>query len=69
MFCSIILQPDRLSKTCMTLFFTKWPEMLKICKPLKCAQRVLFKWLDIFIISGHLVKKVSYIFLKDGPVV
>ncbi len=34
-----------------------------------CHQRALFKYLHIFSIYGHLVKKVSYRFLKDGLVV
>ncbi len=30
MFCSIILQPDHLSKIYVTFFLTKWPGILKM---------------------------------------
>ncbi len=34
-----------------------------------CHQRALFKCLHIFSIYGHLVKKATFKFLKDGLVV
>ncbi len=76
-FCLIVLQPDHLSKICMTLFY-QWPEMLKL-KMWQIGQFFVFNFssatigafqiLYIFSISCHLVKNVSHRFLKDGLVV